>query len=178
MIFTLLTGNAIGKQIRTRICTNGATFAPIAKPYRAHTAWGIICKTEEEISIGLQPKTKNYENLCVYPSIIPSGCKESNLTERKYQSYWYNNSTPSWDQAIKKDGKGLKLKGRKIFQPCLFSLINYMLGTCLKQCVLRTDTSMAAALQNSRVQSSKCCLLTTGSIFADIEYKTRQTIFW
>lgn len=35
---TLLIGYATGKQIQTRTLTNGATVAPIAKPYLEQTA--------------------------------------------------------------------------------------------------------------------------------------------
>lgn len=45
-IYTLLIGNATGKQIQTRTRTNGATLAPMTKPYREQTDCGMICSQE------------------------------------------------------------------------------------------------------------------------------------
>jgi len=39
---TLLIGKATGKHTHTSTRTKGATDAPIAKPYREQTDWGII----------------------------------------------------------------------------------------------------------------------------------------
>lgn len=42
MYVTLLIGKATGKHMHTSTRTKGATDAPIAKPYREQTDWGII----------------------------------------------------------------------------------------------------------------------------------------
>lgn len=55
---TLLIGYATGKQIQTRIRTNGATVAPIANPYREQTDCGIIC-TSRKGSISSPIDNKN-----------------------------------------------------------------------------------------------------------------------